>query len=368
MNAIQLEQQMVDSFHEGEDGIPKPNFDGLDSLRGIKPTLELVDPKDTNKEENIARPYGGYKSADRKAVKISIEQNGFNKKLTIPVLVKLSDNSYRRLNGVTRFSLYGPGSDSWNISKVLVWTIPNVISKHDEYVLAGRLNPMPPMQSPLTRKDTILMAMELIKSGHLAKSDNKITEFVESISAKPDDENTNVRSESWKSQTRNSILREVGVGIGRYPTYTTDVDANEFYTKHNIMLPWSNGRIVKIHGLRASDYLKPRTRHIAVRMNGADDFAIATMDSLAMRRNHDRVSKGLGPVLTHVHIDIDVTLGNASVPQKRKKAQEVIYRFVKLMKDRGTHKFHWVTDGFDPKDKSIDDMNSFITWMYDPSK
>jgi len=92
------------------------------------------------------------------------------------------------------------------------------------------------------------------------------------------------------------------------------------------------------------------------------------MDSLSMRRNHGRVQRGFTPLTTHVHIDIDITDTKDSVSQKRARAQEVIYNFVKLMRDRGTRKFYWVVDGFYPKDSSVDDMNSLIEWKYNPSK
>ena len=211
-------------------------------------------------------------------------------------------------------------------------------------------------------------SLELIDGDLLDNSAEGIDAFVESVSANPDDVNLNVRKESWKTQTKHAILREIGVGIGRYPAYTTDVAANEFYRDHNIVSDWSKGKIVKVHGIREMKYLKPRTNHIVVRMNGADDHALATMDSLSMRRNHGRVQRGFTPLTTHIHIDIDVTDTKCSVSEKRARAQEYIQRFVELMKDRGTRKFYWVVDGFYPKDSSIDDMNSLIEWKYNPSK
>jgi len=362
----EIEQQMETAFHQGERGIPLPNLDGLESLSGTKPYLGLIDPEDTHLRDNKARPRGGYRSADRTEIKTSIVQHGFQKSKTIPVVVKVGHNYYRRVNGVTRFSLYG--EDGWKLKQVLVWILPNTISLQDEYVLSGRLNPVLPMQSPMTRKDAILMALELIDGDLLDNSTEGIDAFVESVSANPDDVNLNVRKASWKTQTKNAILREIGVGIGRYPTYTTDVAANDFYRDKNIALDWSKGKIVKVHGIREMKYLKPRTNHIVVRMNGADDHALATMDSLSMRRNHGRVQRGFTPLTTHVHIDIDITDTKDSVSQKRVRAQEVIYNFVKLMRDRGTRKFYWVVDGFYPKDKSVDDMNSIIEWKYNPSK
>ena len=362
----ELEQQMETAFHEGESGIPLPNLDGLESLSGTKPYLGLIDPEHTHLKDNKARPRGGYKSADRTEIKTSLEQHGFRKEKTIPVVVKVGHNYYRRVNGVTRFSLYG--KDGFKLSKVLSWILPNTISPLDEYILSGRLNPVLPMQSPMTRKDAILMALELFDKHALAKTESDVNYFVESVSKNPDDVNLNVRKESWKTQTKHAILREIGVGIGRYPAYTTDVAANEFYRDHNIVLDWSKGRVVKVTGRSGKNYLKPRTEHIIVRMNGADDHALATMDSLAMRRNHVRNKRGLPPIQTHVHIDIDVTDTKCSVAEKRARAQDYIQRFVELMKERGTRKFYWVVDGFYPKDSSIDDMNSLIEWKYNPSK
>ena len=149
--------------------------------------------------------------------------------------------------------------------------------------------------------------------------------------------------------------------------YTTDERSNSFYADNSITLSWSNGNVVKVHGNKSSKYLKPRTEHIAVRLNGNDDHALATMDSLAMRRTDARAKQGLGPVLTHVHVDVETT-GGRDVNEVRTKAKKMIRNFVRLMNDRGTNLFYWVIDGFYPKDPDYDTMSKFIEWEYNPSK
>jgi len=369
----QLEKQMKDAYTNrdyGKDGIPIPNLEGLPSLKGVKPYLDLVPYDDIISStgiDNKARERG-YKSADRKAIKNSIDQHGFKKELTIPVFVKLNNSkSHRKVNGWTRVSLYGP--DVYNLDVVLAWVLPDVISDIDEKILAGRLNPNPPKQSPLTRKDAIVMAMEAIASDNLDKNEKAITNFVELLSQAPDDVNYNIRDKAWKTRTINEILREAKVGHGRFATYTTDESANTFYLANNITMPYhhNNSRVVKVHGIQASNYKKPRTDNIIVRLNGNDDYALSTMDSLAMRRNAWRVSNGLSPLTTHVHVDVEL-VGGRDVNVVRQLAQDKILNFVKLMKQRGTHTYHWVVDGFYPKDPDADTMSQLLVWEYNPNQ
>jgi len=369
----QLEKQMKDAYTKrnyGQDGIPIPNLNGLPSLDGVKPFLALVPTDDIISSTGISNKARerGYKSADRKQIKDSIDKLGFKKELTIPVLIKLSNShSYRKVNGWTRISLYGP--DGYRLDLVLVWVLPDVISDIDEKILAGRLNPNPPKQSPLTRKDAIVMAMEAIASDNLAKNEKAIENYVELLSEAPDDVNYNIRDKSWKTRTINEILREAKVGPGRLATYTTDESANTFYLANNITMPYyyNSNRVVKVHGIQASNYKKLRTDNIIVRLNGNDDYALSTMDSLAMRRNAWRVSNGLSPLTTHVHVDVEL-VGGRDVNVVRQLAQDKILNFVKLMKQRGTHTYHWVIDGFYPKDPDVDTMSQLLEWKYNPSK
>ena len=290
-----LEKAMKDAYIKhsyGKDGIPIPNLEGLDSLKGVKPYLALVPYDDIISSPSLSNKARerGYKSADRKAIKDSIDKVGYRKELGAPLLIKLANShSHRKVNGWTRISLYGP--DGYKLDFVLAWVIPDVISSVDEKILSGRLNPNPPKQSPLTRKDVIVMASEEIVAGGLAKNETAITNFVEQLCEAPDDVNHNIRNQSWKSRTINEILKGAKVGRGRIQTYTTDESANTFYLSNSITMPYhhNNSKPIKVHGKDMTRYQQPRTEHIVVRLNGNDDYALSTMDSLAMRRNAWRV-------------------------------------------------------------------------------
>jgi len=366
-SSAEIEQQQIDAYHDTQSHvwIPRTNLNGLISLEGIDLELGLVSPtnaESAHQSNNLARPRAGYDPRDAKVTKTSIVSNGFNPRLTIPVVVEVGTNLFRKLNGWTRFAIYGP--EDLNIDNVLVWKIPDVVSHRDEMILSARLNPQLPVQSPVTKKDIVLLANELMKADMLEDSESAISDFVDSIVENPDNVNYNVRQPSWVQQTKNSIMRETGTGMFRYPAYQNDEKANSHYKEHQTSFPYLKGKVAKVHGIRAKKYLKPRTNHIIVRLNGCDDHHMATMDSLAMRRNSERRLRGMSELVTHCHIDIDVTATTRSISEQRENAKAYIERFVRLMKDRGCTKFYWVVDGFYKKEEH---EAPFIEWNYNPN-